>query len=136
MKRYLAAAFAVFLVYLVWDNFIGSFILGSTLAQIPGMVPEFSKLWEIVGDAFAALVLVGLYARTRSVFGSSVAGGAVYGVYAGLLINFPTWLFMTVYAGWPYGATWLLTIVAVLLTIFACAVMGGVYQMMERPATT
>jgi len=134
MKRYLAAAFAVLLVYLVWDNFLGALLVGSTMEQIPGMLPEYSKLWETVGDVFAALVLTGLYARTRSVFGSTVGGGAVYGVYAGLLINFPTWLFMTVYAGWPYGATWMLTIVMVLLTVVNGAVMGAVYQAMDRPA--
>jgi hypothetical protein len=101
------------------------------MAAIPGMQPEFSKLWETVGDLFSALVVTGMYARVRGVFGTGLAGGAVYGVYAGLMIHFPTWLFMTVYAGWPYGPTWVITIGLVCLVIVAGAIMGLVYQALD-----
>lgn len=134
MKKYLAATIAVLVLYLVWDNFLSQLFIGSALAQIPGIRAEYSKRWEIVGDLCAALVVTGLYARVRGVFGANLKGGAVYGVYAGLLANFPTWLFMTVYAGWPYGATWVLTIGLVALTVAAGAVMGAVYGVMDRPA--
>lgn len=134
MKKFLAAAVAVLVWYLVWDNFLSQPLMGSTMAKIPGMLPEYSKLWETVGDAFAALMVTGLYARVRGVFGASTKGGAVYGVYAGLLINFPTWLWMTVYAGWPYAATWMMTIAMVCLTVVAGAIMGSVYQAMDRTA--
>ena len=134
MKKYLAAALAVLVWLLVFDNFPVPVLMGSALAQIPGMQADYSKLWETVGDLCAALVLTGLYARVRGVFGATPKGGAVYGVYAGLLVNFPTWLFMTVYAGWPYGATWHITLILVAATIVAGAVMGAVYQTMERPA--
>jgi len=135
MKTYLAAAVAVLVWFLVWDNFLAGMLIGSTLAQIPGIVAEVSKLWETVGDLFAALMLAGVYARVRGVYGVGAKNGAVYGVYAGLLINFPTWLFMTVYAGWPYAVTWTLTIALTLSTVVAGAIIGTVYQTMGGAKT-
>lgn len=135
MKNYLVAAITVFVFLLVWDNFVASMVMGSALAAIPGMKAEFSRMWEAVGDACAALMLAGVYARTRGVFGTGLKGGATYGVYAGLLINFPTWLYMTVYLGWPYAATWQITVILVLVGVVAGALMGMVYQMLEGPKT-
>jgi hypothetical protein len=128
MKNYLAAVIAVLALFLVWDNFLVGMLLGSTLAQIPGLVAEVSKLWETVGDLCSAMMLTGVYARVRGVYGVGAKNGAIYGVYAGLLINFPTWLLMTVYAGWPYALTWTMTIAGTLLTVVAGAIIGTVYQ--------
>jgi hypothetical protein len=105
-------------------------VLGSAMSGIPGARAEYSKLWETVGDVCAALILAGVYVRVRRVFGVGVKGGAMFGVYAGILINFPTWLYMTVYAGWPYAATWHITLVLIVLTTVSGAVMGAVYQML------
>jgi integral membrane sensor domain MASE1 len=52
----------------------------------------------------------------------------VYGFYAGVMINFPTWLFMTVYAGWPYRATWHITLVLIVLAVISGALTGLVYD--------
>ena len=79
-------------------------------------------------------VMTGLYARTRSVFGATPKGGAVYGVYAGLLVNFPTWQWMTLYFGWPYRAAWTFTIALFALDVVAGAIMGAVYQAMDKRA--
>ena len=130
MKSYVAAVIAVLVWLLIWDNFLGSMLLGSAMAQIPGMVAEVSKLWETVGYLFAALMLIGVYARTRSVFGVGPKNGAIYGVYAGLLINFPTWLFMSVYAGWPYGVAWMMTLGLTFVTVIGGTIAGTVYQAM------
>ena len=135
MKNYLAAVVAVLVWFLVWDNFLSGMLLGSTLAQVPGMVAEVSKLWETVGDLFAAIMLTGVYARVRGVYGVGAKNGAIYGVYAGLLINFPTWLFMTVYAAWPYALTWTMTIAGTLITVVAGAIIGTVYQAMGGAKT-
>jgi hypothetical protein len=132
MKKYLAASLAVLVFYLVWDNFLAGPVIGSAIAGIPGFTGAVAKQYEVIGDAFAAVVLAGPYARTRSVFGASPKGGAVYGVYAGLLINFPTWLFMSVYFSWPYKSAWHITLVGVLTTVVAGAIMGAVYQAMDK----
>lgn len=135
MKSFLAAVVAVFAWYLIWDNFLGAMVNSAVMAlipgmaQIPGSVAEPSKLWETVGDFFAAVMVVGVYARTRSVWGVGAKQGAIYGVYAGLLINFPTWLFASVYLGWPYRTAWAVTIVSTLVTMIVGAIAGTIYQM-------
>jgi len=134
MKRYLTASLAVFVFYILWDNLLAGPVMGAAIAAIPGFTGAVAKQYEVIGDAFAALVLVGPYARTRSVFGASPKGGAVYGVYAGLLMNFPTWLFMSAYFSWPYRTAWHVTLVLILVTVVAGAIMGAVYQAMDKSA--
>ena len=135
MKNYLAAVVAALVWYLAWDNFLSGMLLGSTMVQLPGLVTEVSKLWETVGDLCAAMMLTGVYARVRGVYGVGAKNGAIYGVYAGLLINFPTWLFMTVYAAWPYALTWTMTVAGTLVTVVAGAIIGTVYQAMGGAKT-
>ena len=129
MKSFVAAVVAVLVWLLIWDHVIVGMVLGPTLSQIPGMVAEPSRLWEGVGDLFAAIMFVGVYARTRSVWGVGAKQGAIYGVYAGLLIHFPTWLFMSVYAGWPYAAAWTITAALVAVSVVAGVLAGMVYEM-------
>lgn len=120
--------------YVVFDMFLMDPILGSALAGVPGMNPNPAVLWMVIGDLAAALVLAAVYARTRSVFGAGLKGGATYGVYAGVLINFPLWLFMAVYAGWPYGTAWMMTIAAIVVTTVAGGLIGLTYEKMGKPA--
>lgn len=127
-NKALPAIVLVFVWLLIWDNFLSGILMGSAMAQIPGMRADYPKMWEIVGDFFSALVLVWVYDRVRGAFPAGAAGGAVFGVYAGILINFPTWLFMTVYAGWPYRATWHVTLILIVLTIVSGTLAGVVYQ--------
>jgi hypothetical protein len=134
MKKFLAASLAVFVFYFLWDKFLVGPVLGAAMASIPGAVAEPSMQWVVLGDLFAAMVLTGLYARTRSIFGATPMGGATYGVYAGLLVNFPTWLFMSAYFSWPYKAAWHATLVLIVVTVVAGAVMGAVYQAMDKSA--
>lgn len=128
MTKAIPAILAVWVWYLIWDNFLVGPLMGSTMAQIPGMSADFSKMWEFVGDLFAAGVLVWVYDKVKAVFGSGMKGGATYGFYAGVLINFPTWLWMTVYAGWPYRAAWTLVIVSVVVTTISGTLVGLVYE--------
>lgn len=133
MKKYLAASIAVWVWLLVWDNFIAGTVLGSAMASIPGVRADYSKVWEAVGDLCAALVLCGVYGRTRPVFGEGLKEGAIFGVYAGVLVGFPTWLNMTNYFGWPYASSWMFTVVIIALYAVAGAIAGAVYKAMAAP---
>ena len=135
LNKALPAKVLVFVWNLVFDNFLMGITMGSAMAQIPGMTGQFSMLWQTVGNVVSAVVLVWVYDRVRGAFASGLSGGALFGFYAGVLINFPTWLYMTVYLGWPYAATWHLTLVLVAMTVVAGALMGMVYQMLEGPKT-
>ena len=128
LNKALPAMVLVFAWNLLFDNFLLGITMGSAMAQIPGMTGEFSMLWQTVGNAFAAIVLIWVYDRVRGAFAGGLNGGAVFGFYAGVLINFPTWLYMTVYAGWPYRATWHATLVLILATVVAGALAGLAYE--------
>lgn len=129
MKSFLAAVVAVLVWFLVWDNFLADMLIGSAMAQLPGLVADMSRFWGTVGDVCGAAMLVGVYARTRSVWGVGAKSGAIYGVYAGLLISFPHWLFMGLAFGWPYGVSWIFTVAGTALNVVAGAIAGTVYQM-------
>jgi hypothetical protein len=120
--------------YVVFDLFLMGPILGSSLTGIPGMNPSPVTMWVIIGDLASCLVLAAVYARTRSVFGVGLKGGATYGVYAGVLVNFPLWLMMSVYVSWPYGASWMMTIAGIVVTAVAGGLIGLVYEKLGRPA--
>lgn len=126
----LVAAIVAGVWYVVFDMFLIGPVLGSFLAQIPGINPTPPMMWVVIGDFMAALVQAGVYMRTRSVFGVGARNGAVYGVYAGVLVNFPIWLFMSVYVAWPYGAAWALTVAGIVITTVGGALMGLVIEKM------
>lgn len=121
------AILAVWVWLLIWDNVLAGIAMGSAMAQIPGMSESFPKVWEVVGDLFAAAVLVWVFTKVRTSFNAGVKGGLTYGLYAGILMNFPGWLWMTVYADWPYAATWHIVIMATLFTVVSGALIGLVY---------
>lgn len=119
--------------YVVFDMFLMEPVLGSYLAGVPGMNAAPAMMWVVIGDVVACLVLAAVYARTRSIFGVGLKNGATYGVYAGVLINFPTWLFMSVYAGWPYASAWAMTIASLFYVTVGGALIGLVYEKMGQP---
>jgi len=56
-------------------------------------------------------------------------GGASYGLYAGILINFPTWIFAhLIFEGFPYSLAWTWTLVGVVWCVIAGAVAGALYK--------
>ncbi len=119
--------------YVVFDMFLMEPVLGSYLAGIPGINAAPATMWIVIGNVVACLVLAAVYARTRSIFGLGLKNGATYGVYAGVLANFPTWLNLSVYASWPYGSAWAVTIALILNVTIAGALIGLVYEKMGQP---
>ena len=121
--------------YVVFDLFLMDPLIGSRLAGIPGLNAQPATMWVVIGEVVGGLVLASVYARTRSIFGTGLKNGATYGVYAGVLIHFPTWLFMSVYVGWPYGAAWAMTIASIVNVTIAGGLIGLVYEKMGTPKT-
>ena len=127
MNKAVLAILAVWAWYLIWDNLLGGLVMGPVMSQMPGMTESVPKLWEVVGDLFGALVLVLVYEKVKASFKAGVGGGVTYGLYAGILMNFPGWLWLTVYADWPYAATWTMVIVLILIAVVSGALIGLVY---------
>ena len=85
--------------------------------------------WLIVGDFVAALVFVWVYDRVYGSFGGGPRGGATYGLYGGILVNFPTWMFANlIFVGFPYALAWTWTIYGIIMAVIAGAVAGAVYK--------
>ena len=129
VKKLLLAAVAVGVVVNVLDFVVQGQLLAGYYANIPLFKREPPIHWLVLGDFVAALVLVAVYDRVRSSFGGGAKGGAVVGLYAGVLVNFPTWIFAhLLWEGFPYGLAWTLTVVGVVWTVIAGAVAGAIYK--------
>jgi len=130
----LAAGVVAGVWLLVWDMFLSGPLLGSMLTAIPGLNPDPAVPWMIVGNLAGGLVLALLYGRVRGAFGTGAASGAQFGFFAGLLVNFPLWLQLSLYVSWPYGTAWAFTIAGLVVYVIAGALVGLVYQRMAKGA--
>lgn len=122
----LAAGVAVsifdFLVHGVW--------LASTYKSMPDVFRQTENpTWFIVGDFVAVLVFAWFYDKVYASFGGGVKGGAMYGLYAGILVSFPTWVFIhLMFDGFPYGLSWTMTFLGIAWGVIAGAVIGAMYR--------
>ena len=90
--------------------------------------------WYIFGDFVGSFVLIWFYDKVRGSFAEGMKGGATFGFYAGVLLNFPTWIFIHLFIkGYPYGLSWIDTIYGIIWYIIAGAIIGGLYS---RKAST
>ncbi len=129
VKKLLLATLVVGVVM----NIVDFVVQGQLLAGLYANLSIFNKQppipWLVVGDFVTALVFVWVYDKVRSSFGAGPAGGALYGVYAGILINFPTWIFAhLLFEGFPYSLSWTWTLVGVVWCVIAGAVAGAIYK--------
>jgi hypothetical protein len=107
VKKLLLATLVVGIVAIIWDYIVHMQILMGTYDQMAIFKKEISILWVIIGDLVWALVFVWVYNRVYSSFGGGAKGGAAYGFYAGILLNFPAMLFNNViYVDYPYWLAW------------------------------
>ncbi len=85
--------------------------------------------WYIFGDFVAVLVLAWVYDKVSSSFASGWKGGAMYGLYAGVLVNFPYQIFLHLYIrGFSYRLAWFNTIYGVVWAMIAGAIIVAVYK--------
>lgn len=106
------------------------------MANIPGLQPIAADDGAVIGDLAAGLILAAVYARVRSVFGTGPTNGAIYGVYAGVLVSFPMWLQMSVYVGWPYLTAWAFTIAGIVVYAIGGGLVGAVFPKLSGGAAT
>ena len=112
------------LVATVLDVLVHGFLLGNAfyVQQTALFGTESSPLSLTLGDFVSVAVFVWVYQRVRSCFRGGAAGGAIFGFYAGVLIGFPTHLFLSiVIVDFAYALAWAWT----LLEIVWCVCHGG-----------
>ena len=85
--------------------------------------------WYIFGDFVAVFVFAWVYDKVSSSFASGWMGGAMYGLYAGILVNFPGQIFLHLYIrGFSYRLAWFNTIYGIVWGILAGAIFAAVYK--------
>lgn len=114
----------------IFDFIVHGMMLASTYMSMPDVFNQTEDpTWFIVGDFIAVLVFAWFYDKVYSSFGGGMMAGATYGLYAGVLVSFPTWIFAhLMIAGFPYGLAWTFTLLGIVWGVIAGAVLGAMYK--------
>ena len=66
--------------------------------------------WYVIGDFVAVFVFAWVFDKVSASFGSTPKDGAMAGMYLGVLVSFPTYIFMhLMFNGYPYSLSWIST---------------------------
>ena len=80
----------------------------------------------MVGDFIAALVFTWVYLRLAPQAPAGPAGGATFGLYAGVLVNFPKNIFLhLLIQGFPYALSWIWTLYGIMWYVVLGAIAGA-----------
>ena len=94
-----------------------------------------NPVWFIVGDFVTVFVLAWVYDKVAASFNAGWKGGAMYGLYAGVLVNFPTWIIARLMLrGISYKFAWFSTIYGIVWSVIAAAVIAALYKKGEAAA--
>ncbi|MDE3057684.1 MAG: hypothetical protein KGJ59_06990 [Bacteroidota bacterium] len=88
--------------------------------------------YYIIGDFVFVFVLAWVYDKVASSFVNGSKGGMTFGLYAGVLLNFPMWIFIhLMIKNFPYGLAWINIIYGIIWTIVIGTVLGGFLKKTE-----
>ena len=126
--RIVKMAVAAVVAYIVVDYVTLKYVLTGamvSMASILSPTPPSMVAWMSV-DVVAAIVLAVVFDRVRGSFGAGAKGGALFGVYAGLLVNLPIWIGMHLYLkDFSYTNAWLFTATSIVAYIAMGAAAGA-----------
>lgn len=115
-------------------NVLDFIVQGNLLAGMYAANPVFRNTQDLVpyliaGDFVAAFVFCWAYLKLGAATGPGAGGGATFGMYAGVLIGFPTWIFVHLLVnGFPYSMAWMATI----WQVVSYAIIGAVAGAMKK----
>ena len=114
----------------------GMWLTNAIYSQMPETFNMTTNpLWYVVGDFVTVFVFVWVYDRVYGSFGGAAKGGALYGLYAGILVNFPTWIFLHLFIrGYSYHLAWISTIYGIAWGVVAGAIVGAIYKKVSASA--
>lgn len=129
--RILKTALAVGVIANIYDYATNTFLFPNMGPQ-PAFLEDMATMpiqWLVICDFVAALVLVWFFDKVRVAFGPGAKGGAEYGLSAGILMNFPLWITMSlVIKDFSYVDGWFWVLFGVLWTVIMGTVAGFVYD--------
>jgi len=112
--------------YLVYTQWLGPTYMMSNPVLFR---QDTNPAWFVVGDFVSVFVFAWIFDKVSSVFGSSVQDGAKAGFYLGILVSFPTYIFMhLMFNGYPYGLSWISTIYSVLWYVMVGAILAAMMK--------
>jgi hypothetical protein len=92
-------------------------------------IQSTDPLWFVIGDFITVFVLAWVYDKVAGSFSAGWKGGAIYGLYAGILVNFPTWIFLhLMLKGFSYKFAWFSTIYGIVWTVIAGAIVASIHE--------
>lgn len=131
LVRILKVAIPVGVVVALFNFLFFTYVAASFGPPPANLRADTPQVWYIVADFVVALVLVWVYERVRGSFAAGAKGGATFGLYVGVLVNFPTWIIVYMFLqGFSYGNAWVGTIAGIVRTVAAGAVAGALYVRM------
>jgi hypothetical protein len=125
LKKWLTIGLVLGVVANAIDVVVQGFLLAGYYAG-PPFRQENNIVWLVIGDFVSALVFTWIYLTFARAVEPGAAGGAKIGAYAGVLVNFPTNIFLyLLIAGFPYTLTWIWTIYGIAWYVVLGAVAGA-----------
>ena len=130
LGKILKAGIAVAIVLVILDYLSMNYVMKSFLASQPFLreAPVAGMVWNYIGDLVAALVFVWVFDRVQGSFAAGMSGGLAFGFYAGVLTNFPLWIFLHMFIkDFSYQSAWVFTAWGVIVSLIMGAVTGAVH---------
>ncbi|MBK6798255.1 MAG: hypothetical protein IPG76_16125 [Acidobacteria bacterium] len=131
LKKFIITGLATGVVGTIYDLVVNGFLLqGPVYSKHMSLFrQDSSMLWLTVANFVGALVFVWFYTKVKGSFSEGWKGGATYGLYAGILINFPTWIFAhLLFNNFSYIVAWAIILSGIGWGIVAGAVAGTLYK--------
>jgi hypothetical protein len=130
LQKILLAALAAGIAVNIYDFLVHDVLLqGPLYSHLTSFFrPDASVPLLAVTDFVTALVFVWVYDRVQGAFPAGPKGGATFGLYAGVLVGFPTWIMCNLLiTGFTYELAWVWTVVGLGWGLVAGACAGWVY---------
>jgi hypothetical protein len=125
VKKWLTIGLTLGVVANVLDAVVQGTVLAGYYAG-PPFSQENRIAWLVVGDFIAALVFAWIYLRLAPRTPAGAAGGAIFGLYAGVLVNFPKNIFLhLLIQGFPYALSWIWTFYGIVWYVILGAIAGA-----------
>ena len=114
-------------------NVLDFVVQGNLMAGVFAGSPAFRNTGEVIpylvlGDFVAAFVFAWAYLKLGVATGPGAGGGARFGGDAGVLVAFPTYIFMNLLINnYPYSIAWMMTIYTIIIYVILGAIAGALH---------
>lgn len=127
--RFWLAVLAAGVVVNILDFVVWGWLLEPTFSAMECARQGVNQAWYVIGDFVAIFVLAWVFDKVYASFAQGPKGGATFGLYVGVLMNFPMWIFAhLMFKDLTYSLAWILTVYGVIWAVIAGAILGALYK--------